>query len=99
MAVILCLDDGTYAFSERTAELEAHGVKVVVAANGAAFFHTLATVSVDAVLLDCHNTQLDTRALAAAVKRTSPITRVVMLAGYCGVPCDTAWQIDGCLQK
>jgi DNA-binding NtrC family response regulator len=99
MAVVLCLDDGTYASFERIAQLEAHGVKVMVAADEAALLSAVAISSVDAVLLDCHNTLFATRTLAAAVKRVRPSARVLMLASYCGVPCDTAWNADGCLQK
>jgi DNA-binding NtrC family response regulator len=99
MTVVLCLDDGTYASFERIAQLEAHGVKVMVAADEAALMSSVALSPIDAVLLDCHNPWFATRTLAVAVKRVRPTARVLMLASYCGVPCDTAWNVDGCLQK
>ena len=56
---------------------------------------------VDVVVLDCRLCRLSNTLAdpAAVLRRLSPDTPIIMMSGYCGVPCRHLRDADACVQK
>jgi DNA-binding response OmpR family regulator len=97
MRTILCVDDSTYAADILRDFLQNHDYNVALASDGRTAVEHVADRAVKAVLLDCHIPQAEQ--VAVALRRARPNIPIVMLSGYCGVPCERLQYADTCLQK
>jgi DNA-binding response OmpR family regulator len=97
VAAILCIDDHTRGFVSRIDFLQSHGHTVLVAANQSTAIDLLARNTIDAMILDCRLDGIN--GLVSALRIVRPNLPVVMLSGYCGVPCKLAQEADACIQK
>jgi CheY-like chemotaxis protein len=97
VGTILCIDDHTYAMAARIAWLRALGYNVIVAGSIQAALDSLLTNPIQAAVLDCH--MPDACLAAGVLKRIRPGLPVIMLASYCGVPCQQPDVVTACLGK
>lgn len=76
---VLCISDEESLLDRRKQELESSGFKVLTASNGKNALATLASHSVDAVVLDCAILDGDCGALPALIKQAKPRIPVILL--------------------
>ena len=97
VATRLCLDDRTYALAARVEWLRAQGYAVLVAGSIESALDAFLTSPIDAALLDCH--MAGAGLVASLLKRIRPGLPVIMLASYCGVPCQLVDVVTACVGK
>jgi response regulator RpfG family c-di-GMP phosphodiesterase len=97
VATILCIDDQTYALAARVEWLRTHGYVVLVAGSLESALDAFLENPIDAALLDCHTA--DTFVIACLLKRIRPALPIIMLAAYCGVPCNQQGMVTACLGR
>jgi DNA-binding response OmpR family regulator len=77
---VLCISDEESLLDSRKRKLESSGFKVLTASNGKNALATLASHSVDAVVLDCAILDGDCGALPAPIKQAKPRVPVILLS-------------------
>ncbi|MFZ3211829.1 MAG: response regulator [Terriglobales bacterium] len=97
VATVLCIDDQTYALAARVEWLRAHGYVVFVARSVEAALDAFLTSPIDAAFLDCH--MPGAFLVAGLLKRIRPSLPIIMLAAYCGVPCQQQGLVSSCLGR
>ena len=97
MAIILAVDDCTYGLFQTIEMLRAHGYDILPVADEARALELLHTNMVDAVVLNCHAGQ--TSRIASLFRGQQPGVPIIMLSGYCGVPCEHLRLSDACIQR
>lgn len=97
MATILCVDDCTYGLFRTIKMLRTHGYDVLAAADVAEGVELLLTNAVDAIILNCHAGE--TSRITSIARNLKPNAPIVMLSGYCGVPCQHLRLSDACIQR
>jgi CheY-like chemotaxis protein len=97
VATILCIDDQTYALAARVEWLRAHGYVVLVASSMESALDAFLASPIDAALLNCH--MAGTFVIARLLKRIRPALPIIMLAAYCGVPCNQQGMVSACLGR
>jgi CheY-like chemotaxis protein len=95
--MILCLDDQTYALAARVEWLRAHGHIVLVVGSPQAALDSLLSNPIEAAVLDCH--MAGAFLVAGLLKRIRPEIPILMLASYCGVPCQQHDLVTACIGK
>jgi CheY-like chemotaxis protein len=97
VATILCIDDQTYALAARVEWLRAHSYVVLVAGSAESALDAFLENPIDVALLDCH--MAGTFLIARLLKRIRPALPIIMLAAYCGVPCNQHEMVSACLGR
>src|SRR2546426_9380230 len=89
MATVLLIDDHTCSSRKLIQTLRATGYEVCVAIDADEAIRLFRLYPVDVVVLDCRLCRLSNTLAdpAAVVRRLSPDTPIIMMSGYCGVPC------------
>jgi CheY-like chemotaxis protein len=98
MARILYIDDFTYGSRTAIDQLEAAGHQLLPAADARTALELAADGPIDAVILNCHGAA-DNRPFVTALRMLQPDIAVLMLSGFCGVPCEQFDLADACMQK
>ncbi|MBV9610728.1 MAG: response regulator [Acidobacteria bacterium] len=97
MRTILWVDDSTYSADQLREFLLNHGYGVALASDARTAVELVCDRDIKAVLLDCHLPQAEDVALA--IRHARPNLPIVMISGYCGIPCERLQYADTCLQK
>ena len=97
MRTILFVDDSTYTADTLKDFLQSHGYDVVFTSSGRIAIDLINDRKIQALLLDCHAPHAEE--FAIAFRQARPNVPIVMISGYCGVPCDRLQYADACLQK
>jgi CheY-like chemotaxis protein len=95
---LLCIDDHTYGLAVIIETLRAHRYTVIAATDTQNAFDLLAERIIDAVLLNCHAPG-ETSRMAPLLRKLQPNTPIIMMSGYCVVPCPNLRLSDACIQK
>lgn len=98
MPTILCVDDSTFGLCHVVKWLNRNGYYVLAAADRAAALAIVGERPISAVLLNCQR-DLDNASFIAALRGLQPGIAVIMLSGYCGVPCRRLALADACIEK
>jgi len=101
MATVLFVDDHTCGSRDLIRTLRTAGHDVNVAADADEAIGLFWLQPADIVVLDCRLGRESDPAgdPAAALRRLSPDTPIIMMSSYCGVPCPQLRYADACLQK
>ena len=97
MAIILTVDDCTYGLLQTIEMLRAHGYDVLPVADVAHALELLQTYIVDAIVLNCHAGE--TSRITSLLRGVEPGAPIIMLSGYCGIPCEHLRLSDACVQR
>ena len=98
MTTLLCMDDATYSLANAVLALSNSGFHILATADTATALELAASNTVAAVILNCHRV-VDNGPLVTALRILRPNIAVIMLSGYCGVPCTQLQHADACIQK
>ena len=98
MASTLFVDDSTLSTRTLVEALRRCGYEVQIA-NADEAVRLFGLNPADAVVMNCHLEASNTQAIAPALRQIYPDTPIIMMSGYCGVPCRRLQYADGCVQK
>lgn len=96
--VVLCIDEGKPALSERTALLESAGYHVLAAADANAAMQLLVSHEIDLVLTNDHLHGVSGGELSIFMKQVKPV-RVVLLSNGVQVPTNLLSHVDACIEQ
>jgi len=99
MASILFVDDSTLATRTLVEALRRCGYDVEIAADADEAVRLFTLNPADAVVMDCHVETSCCQTIAPVLRQIYPDTPIIMMSGYCGVPCERLRHADGCVQK
>jgi CheY-like chemotaxis protein len=99
MPTVLCIDDRTYGLACMREMLRANGYEVLLAESAHDAADLLLQNPVDAVLLDCHSSGDNCGEVLPVLEGLEPDIPIVMMSGYCSLPCRNLGRADACLQK
>jgi two-component system, OmpR family, alkaline phosphatase synthesis response regulator PhoP len=86
MPTVLCIDDSREGLATRKLFLELKGYSVLTATDGQTGLDLIASVQIDAVILDYRMPGLSGESVAREIKSRWPRVPIVMLSGYPEVP-------------
>lgn len=98
MSSLLVIDDHTCGSRTLVRTLRSLGYKVEVALDQQDAIDLSRLCAADAVIMDCLP-EVDGRTIAPILRHINPDTPIVMISGYCGLPCDRLRFADACVQK
>jgi len=98
MASILVVDDSTLSTRTLVEALRRSGYDVEIAPDADEAVRLFKLNPVDAVVMDCH-VEASSQTIAPVLRQIYPDTPIIMMSGYCGVPCKRLRAADGCVQK
>ena len=96
--IILCIDEGKTALSERTALLESAGYHVLPAADANAAMQLFVSHEIDLVLTNNHLHGVSGAELSIFMKQVKPV-RVVLLSNPVKVPTNLLSPVDACIEQ
>lgn len=97
---VLCIDDETDLLAMSKTYLEAAGYRVLTALNGAEGLAHLASLKVDAVVVDYHMPGMTGEQVAREVRRLYPGVPIVLFTGDVeAIPFSVLDQVDICISK
>jgi len=99
MPTVLCIDDNAEAVKIRKRMLETEGYFVLTANNGPVGLKLLAENSVDVVVLDYMMPEMDSLAVAMAIREHHGQVPILLLTGYPKVPKELLEIVNGCVRK
>jgi CheY-like chemotaxis protein len=99
MPTVLCIDDRTYGLACMREMLRGNGYEVLLAESTHDAADLLLHNPIDAVLLDCHLLGEDCGKVLSVLEGLDPDIPIVMISGYCTLPCRYLSRADACLQK
>jgi DNA-binding NtrC family response regulator len=99
MATVLFINDRTCTSQITIQRLRACGYAVELAIDADEAVRLLRLHPIDAVVMDCHIEASSPTDVLAALRSTSANIPIVMMSGYCGVPCKVLRYADLCIQK
>ena len=98
MASLLFIDDHTCGSCTLIQQLRSVGYTVQVALDSHEAVDLFRLCPADAVIMDCH-LETSPATIAPALRRISPDTPVIMISGFCRLPCKRLCAADACVQK
>jgi len=98
MPSLLLIDDHTCGSRTLARTLRSVGYKVEVALDEQEAVDLFRLCVADAVIMDCHP-KAGGRSIAPILRRISSDTPIIMVSGFCGLPCDRLTLADACVQK
>jgi ActR/RegA family two-component response regulator len=99
MPNVLLIDHCTCGSRLLAHALQRGGYEVHIAPDAEEAFSLLRLYPVDAVILDCHLQTSAGEPLVPVLRAMNPDTPVIMLSGFCHLPCAQLRYSDICLQK
>ena len=98
MPSLLVIDDHTCGSRTLVRTLRSVGYTVEVALDEQEAVDLFRLCAADAVIMDCHP-EAGGRLIAPILRRISPDTPIIMVSGFCGLPCARLRDADACVQK
>lgn len=99
MPTILFINDHTSGSQTVARKLRACGYEVQIAPDAAEALILFRLYPIEAVVADCHPEIPGRQILAPALRRISPDVPIIMMSGFCRVPCGRLRYADACIQK
>ncbi len=99
MPTIFFIDDHTCGAHMLAHRLRAYGYEVQVAPDAEEALTLFRLYAIDAVITDCHPEIHGREIIAPELRRMSPDVPIIMMSGFCGVPCGRLRYADSCIQK
>src|SRR5579859_1246575 len=99
MFTILCVDDAPSINTLHQMIFEAHGYRVILAADGAEGLLLFQNEHVDLVIVDYRMPGMTGAEVAAAIRRADAGLPIIMLSGYIDLPKDVLKDVDRYLIK
>lgn len=99
MFTILCVDDEPSINTLHQMIFEAHGYRVILAADGAEGLLLFQNEHVDLVIVDYRMPGMTGAEVAAAIRRADAGLPIIMLSGYIDLPKDVLKDVDRYLIK
>jgi response regulator RpfG family c-di-GMP phosphodiesterase len=98
MPSLLVIDDHTCGSRTLVKTLRSAGYAVEVALDQEEAIDLFRLCAADAVVMDCHP-EIGGKPIVPVLRRMSPETPILMVSGFCGLPCKGFRDADACIGK